>query len=306
MDNHDKIFNKIKEASQKAERQDFSSKDKVWSRVEEKLDTKVLKKETKLWKKLAVAASLLFIFSVGYQFFKDEKKLIIPQNELVIIDTTKTILPKTETQNAIVSTDEPNSNIKKNADAILEKQILTQSPVAVNDDVSKEKETAKDIENSTLSGSKSYNNVASTNSNSGWIQNRKFESRGVTQQQADNTTLDTEAKSEEIVTQKKQNPIVVIDDKVSKKGLSNLADDQIESIVELKDPLYIINKVYYSEEELFGENPTSPYFPLNKQNIETISILQPEKAISIYGKKGEKGVVIITTKDGEPAQKKRN
>ena len=61
----------------------------------------------------------------------------------------------------------------------------------------------------------------------------------------------------------------------------------------------------YSEEELFGPNPTSPYSPLNKQLIETISILQDEKAVSIYGEKGKNGVVIITTKDGKPAPKKK-
>jgi hypothetical protein len=55
MDNQDKIFNKIKEASQKAESQDFPSMDKVWNRVEEKLDKKVLKKETKLWFLLVIS-----------------------------------------------------------------------------------------------------------------------------------------------------------------------------------------------------------------------------------------------------------
>jgi hypothetical protein len=246
------------------------------------------------------------LVSIGYQFLKEDAKLIIPQNELVIIDTTKVILPKIENQNAIVSMDKPISVVQKTADAVLEKPTLMQSPVAVNDEVTKDNESEKEVVNPNFAKSKSYNNVASTANNAGWLENRKFESRGVTHQQADNTTLETDAKSEEIVTQKKQNPIVVIDDKVSKKGLSNLADDEIESIVELKKPLYIINKVYYSEEELFGENPTSPYFPLNKQKIETISILQPEKAITIYGKKGEKGVVIITTKDGKPIPKKGN
>ena len=52
----------------------------------------------------------------------------------------------------------------------------------------------------------------------------------------------------------------------------------------------------YSEESLFGKNPTSPYAPLSKQKIEKIEVLQPTDAIKIYGKKGEKGVVIISIK----------
>jgi hypothetical protein len=94
--------------------------------------------------------------------------------------------------------------------------------------------------------------------------------------------------------------LVVIDGKASKKPISNLDTDEIESITELKEPIYFINGVEYSEESLFGENPTSPYAPLNKQKIDTIVILQPEKAIPIYGEKGKKGVVIITTVGRKP------
>ena len=94
--------------------------------------------------------------------------------------------------------------------------------------------------------------------------------------------------------------MVVIDGKASKKSLTNINPEEIESIVELKEPIYYINGVEYSEESLFGENPTSPYAPLSKQKIDTIVILQPEKAIPIYGEKGKKGVVIITTVGSKP------
>ena len=61
----------------------------------------------------------------------------------------------------------------------------------------------------------------------------------------------------------------------------------------------------YTEQELFGPNPTSPYTPLSEQEIDSITVLQQEKAITIYGQKGKKGVVIISTKNGKPAAKKR-
>ena len=65
----------------------------------------------------------------------------------------------------------------------------------------------------------------------------------------------------------------------------------------------LIDGVYYSENDLFGKNPTSPYAPLNKQEIKTITVLQDLEATSKYGEKGKKGVVIITTKYGKPTSK---
>ena len=56
----------------------------------------------------------------------------------------------------------------------------------------------------------------------------------------------------------------------------------------------------FSEEELFGKNPTSKYAPLNKQDITATTVYQGEDAIKLYGNKGKNGVVIITTKNGKP------
>ena len=57
MKNEEKIFQKIKNASNKTEETSFPGMDKVWNRVEEKLDTKIIKKKSEVWKKLAIAAS---------------------------------------------------------------------------------------------------------------------------------------------------------------------------------------------------------------------------------------------------------
>ena len=88
MDNQDKIFDKIKNASQKAEEKDFPAFEKVWNRVEEKLDKKEDKKAIALWKKLTIAASLLLFFSLGYQFLKKDSVIITPktikENNVVI------------------------------------------------------------------------------------------------------------------------------------------------------------------------------------------------------------------------------
>jgi TonB-dependent SusC/RagA subfamily outer membrane receptor len=86
--------------------------------------------------------------------------------------------------------------------------------------------------------------------------------------------------------------------------LPNLEPSNVDSLVILDEPLYIIDGIYYSENDLYGPNPTSPYAPLDKQEIKTITILQDLEATSKYGEKGKKGVVIITTKTGKPVNKK--
>ncbi len=125
-------------------------------------------------------------------------------------------------------------------------------------------------------------------------------------------------KAKEIIPSQKQEtstPLLVIDGVPIKNNYDNNTfdkdnleefenDNDLEDVVFLKEPLYIINGTEYSEDSLFGKNPTCPYYPIEKQEMTSISILKPEKAIPIYGKKGGKGIVIISTKNGKPAQKK--
>jgi Ca-activated chloride channel family protein len=116
MENQDKIFDKIKNASQKAEEKDFPAFEKVWMRVEEKLDKKEDKKIIALWKKLAVAASFLLFFSLGYQFLKTDSKIIVPNGTK---ENSVVIQEKQETN----TTEKPSESIKPDAEVILKKQI---------------------------------------------------------------------------------------------------------------------------------------------------------------------------------------
>jgi hypothetical protein len=301
MDNQDNLFNKIKSAAENAETKEFPGMEKVWSRIDAKLDTKVEKKNNTNWKLLLVAASVVLLISIGYQFLKSDKNIEIPQNEVVKSDSkddTKSEL-KINT-NAIT-----NPNIKANASGILEKQISSQNQVTLNYS-SSSKDAVMEIAPDSLignsNGSGTYNST-SEKSKSNWYGNKKFDSRSVVQEETDKIAYSVTMKDTQ-ESDKKLEPLLIINDEVSKKELSNLDDDEIESIVELKEPLYIINSIYYTEKELFGPNPTSPYSPLSKQKIVTISVLQPEKAVAIYGEKGKKGIVIVTTKDGKPLSKK--
>ena len=64
MENHDKLYTQFKNASEKIEATSFLNSAKIWDKIEGKLDTKVLKKQNHLWKKIAVAASILLVLSI--------------------------------------------------------------------------------------------------------------------------------------------------------------------------------------------------------------------------------------------------
>ncbi len=292
MENQD-IFNQFKKAADNAESPDFASMEKVWNRVEEKLDKKELKKSSQLWKKWAVAASILLGISIGYQFLDNGK----PTTNNEIVTEKDSIQKGLAPKEAVVSTETVHPDIKPESDAILEQQIVAAASVAVEENIQVEEYKYDTISK----GVKSLSNVASVNSN-GYFKVNKFDTQS-------EKSKDVELfmnKENRVSATKKEAPLLVFDDKVAKKqSVKEVEMEEIESIVELKEPLYIINGIQYTEQELFGPNPTSPYAPLNNQEIDSISILQDEKAVSIYGEKGKKGVVIIFTKNGKPAPKKQ-
>jgi hypothetical protein len=314
MGTEDKLYNKIKHAAENAEQKDFPGMDKIWARVEEKLDTNVAKKETSNWKKIAVAASIVLVGTIGYQFYTTTETIKTP----VIVNETKIeplesneVLVETQ-ENQIISSEEANVILdnqinKPNNEAVVTnaKPILPNEISIVNNDEivtyvradKKDKVAVKEQIELIPFGknheeeltSRGYLNAASTNSP------KYATAKGIKREQ-----FDFEA-SESTSQTKKSAPLVVIDGEASsEKELRNISSSQLDSIIVLKEPLYIINGVQYSEQELFGPNPTSPYAPLTKQNIIKTVILQEADAEKEYGDKGKKGVVIITTKDGKP------
>jgi len=291
MENQDKIYEQFKSAAEKAETKDFPGMEKVWSRVDAKLDTKVLKKQNNNWQKFGVAASAVIVATIIYLFTKSEKEIVTPQNSVVIIDTAKIISPKPiVNDNAIVSTETKESIIKPNAEEILQNQITKVQTVVISEEPTPLAEKVV---------------ITPSNNNTNYIlKGRVFEAMGVSSSPQD-AEDNKKAKSE--VQETKNPPLLVVDGKAitnnrksAEKVLSEIDNDNVETIY-LKEPLYIINGVHYSEESLFGKNPTSPYAPLDQQQITKTEILQGQDAVAKYGKKGEKGVVIITTKTGKPA-----
>lgn len=295
MGTEEKLYKKIQQAAENAEQKDFPSMEKIWARVEDKMETQTLQKEKHLWKKIAVAASVVLLGTLTFFLLQEKETVIVPENTITTIDSSKNTIPTPESANGLVNTP---PEIKKDAEQILQQQIVIQNNIVINDTINYKSKKEVMIptpiameevqEMAKTSFIPTYNNntlnSASTN-DSGYL------AKGKRYDLANSVNLLKE-KDKKVA----NDDLVVIDGKVSKKSLTNINPDEIESVVELIEPVYFINGVEYSEESLFGENPTSPYAPLSKQKIDTIVILQPEKAIPIYGEKGKKGVVIISIK----------
>ena len=322
MDNQDKLFDKIKEASQKAEFQDFPGMEKVWSRVEEKLDKKEDKKTIVLWKKIAIAASLLLLISLVYQFLHANKETVAETSK-VVLEEKEIKQPEQTILDKKVATPSSDSQIISNEEAvkILENKTKNKERVAIQETTIHKTEPIQSIPAPQIVAEKAIPEKVLLEETFGEEDNTSSKKEvtpdmgysSYPERESSKVAYSTVPPSQKA---RKSTPLVVLNgnaiahsddvkkDKMIQNELPNLQPENLDSLVVLDEPLYIIDGIYYSENDLFGKNPTSPYAPLDKQDIKTITILQDLEATSKYGEKGKKGVVIITTKNGKPAPKK--
>ncbi len=128
MENQDKLFDKFKETFNAGDGKSFSSMENIWDRVEEKLDEKEDRKIIPFWKKLALAASLLLLLSIGYQYLKSEKGQALPRNfeqNIVVINDDDSVDVKSAEKELIVP----------QAEKILQRQLNPARQVAINDTI---------------------------------------------------------------------------------------------------------------------------------------------------------------------------
>lgn len=304
MENQDKLYEQFQQASKKAESNNFAAMDKVWERVEDKLDRNVLKKESTLWRKIAIAASFLLLMTFGYQFLNQEKTVeIIPDNSLASPAKEEKFLPvDVVKKEAIVSTEKRHPLIKDNATQIIQEKLKKQQDVAFEETTQapalmSQEDAIAEEQSDELAKKEEQHHFAT----------QKFNSVSVMRNNAIAPHNLTQKADEAVAVQEKSNPLVILDGKamedVSAKSYLYGNQENFETIAILPNPLFIINGVEYTEQELFGPNPSSPYHPLTKQEILSTSILQGESATNLYGEKGKQGVVIITTKNGKPLKK---
>jgi len=259
---------------------------------------------------------------LGVQFLKSDK-INTTQNPKVVVneDSKETIQnPVLEKNKAVVATDSPLIS-KEEAAKIIEMPINAEPQVALQEvQVPVSNAIAADVAAAPVAGQiaapvssqSGYSNVEeeTTTDNAKDVQN--FGYGKIVQRESAKVAYAAEKQASMA---KKSAPLIVLNgnamshsddekrDKMMQRELPNLQPENVDSLVILDQPLYIIDGIYYSENDLFGTNPTSPYAPLNKQEIKTITVLQDLEATSKYGEKGKKGVVIITTKTGKPAAK---
>lgn len=307
MDNQDKIINQIKAAAQKAEQQDFPGMEKVWARVDEKLDQRALQTKNRVWKKIAIAASVLLLVSLGYQLFKPSETNQKTNEVIVQKDSANPIAPK-ETEKVVTTIIDTAkiSRVIKETQTVATKGAETKPAAAA---LALQEVQAVSEEKTNGAEKMRFKKERLSKSTSNFNRGAIYEAIEVQSAYA-NASVQDSAPMAKMASAAA--PLVVMNGKVisgskyksiqetKKEILSNLDHEELESLIILKEPLYIINGVEYSEASLFGSNPTSPYAPLNRQKIETLEILQNEEATAKYGDKGKKGVVIITTKNGIP------
>ena len=317
MENQDKIYSQFKNAAHNSTVNEVPNSETIWNRIEEKMDKKVLKKQNKLWKKIAVAASILLVFSVVFQFLKSNKIDINSPNTVVVKDTlisTKNNCIATDTKTVIDSFKIVSS---EKAIKIIQNEIKLNNKVAVQETAAIEKTTILDNSNQRQlsTWSNQQEELFKEKEVEKVIRNKNYDAISVKKVSEEIVAPTEYTKKQEVPVVTKNDPLLVINnkaivtkngtnyDKLTKDELAKINKGDIETLVYLKEPLYIIDGKQYSEEELFGKKPTSPYAPLSEQEIISTKVLQGEEAIAAYGEKGEKGVLIITTKNGKPVKK---
>ena len=136
MENQDKLFEQFKKAAENQETKDFPGMEKIWSRVDAKLDTQVFKAQKKTntnWKKFAIAASLVvgsvFAFELWKQFETTNKVI---QNS-VVETTNKEIKIHISNDSTEIVVDKKNVIDTKINEKIVHQQIQSANQVAVTE-----------------------------------------------------------------------------------------------------------------------------------------------------------------------------
>lgn len=313
MNQEEKIYQKIKNASHKTEETSFPGMDKVWNRVEEKLDTKVIKKKSEVWKKLAIAASFLLFFTVGIQLFTTQKELTKPIEPQINVESSSEQVQdnleynvEAEKKQNVETSAESETKVSSNSLIVMPtktKEVIVESikpsPI-IKENIHYEKaKTSFAAEEITADVTfiSQEDAIAKGHYNSSSSNNVFYPSKGrIFAARSSNMKYELQIDEKEAKIQSKSDDLVLINGKLSSKKREDLSSSERDEMVELKNPVYIINGEEFSEESLFGEKPTSKYAPLTKQKIDSIKVYLPDEAKPIYGKKGENGVVIISIK----------
>ena len=275
MGTEEKLYKKIQQAAENAEQKDFPGMEKIWARVEDKLETQTLQKEKHLWKKLAVAASVVLVGTLAFFLLQEKENVIIPENTITTIDSSKNSIPTPESANGFVNT---TPEIKKEAEQILQQQIVIQNNIVINDTInySSRKEVTihtpmmlEEVQAKTSFAPELRNDA----SNAAFLSNQGFAAKG---KAYSITTVSAEDISQEPIKEMMNNDFVIIRGQISQESANG------------NEPLIVLNNHLVTKAILNDIDPNS---------IASVPVLKNQAAISLYGEKGKNGAIVLTTKN---------
>ena len=275
MGTEEKLYKKIQQAAQNAEQKDFPGMENVWARVENKLETQTLQKEKHLWKKIAVAASFVLVGTLAFLLLQPKENIIIPENTITTIDTSKSKIPTPESANGFATT---NPVIKKDAKEILQQRIVIQNNIVINDTINYSSRKEVTIHNPMMleevqaktSFAPELRNDAS---NAAFLSNQGFAAKG---KAYSITTVSAEDISQEPIKEMMNNDFVIIRGQISQESANG------------NEPLIVLNNHLVTKAILNDIDPNS---------IASVTVLKNQAAISLYGEKGKNGAIVLTTKN---------
>ena len=275
MGTEEKLYKKIQQAAQNAEQKDFPGMENIWTRVENKLETQTLQQEKHLWKKIAVAASIVLVGTLAFLLLQPKENIIVPENTISAIDTTKNEIPTPESANGFATT---NPVIKKDAKEILQQQIVIQNNIVINDTINYSSRKEVTIHNPMMleevqaktSFAPELRNDAS---NAAFLSNQGFAAKG---KAYSITTVSAEDISQEPIKEMMNNDFVIIRGQISQESANG------------NEPLIVLNNHLVTKAILNDIDPNS---------IASVTVLKNQAAISLYGEKGKNGAIVLTTKN---------
>lgn len=290
--NIDKLFS---EESKKAEENThFPAFEKVWEKVESRLDEKQKATKTfKIWLPYSIAASLVITFGALYFLNKTEEALEKPK--IVIENSTNNNvenITSNSTNNSVADNVEINKidqKIKQN----IEKQAVNNSfSVAYNspkpNQILKEVETTQ-VEISLKKASAEMMVAAPSVEGFDYQKNKTETSNKL----AETETIKSVAKARTAEKAAPKSAMSLEQNQVLAAESSNNYDDEdIFEDVKIstnvnEPPLYIVDG--YVANVGFIKN-------YNMKKITSLNIVEGKSAVKLYGNYGKKGVVVITTK----------
>ena len=275
MGTEEKLYKKIQQAAQNAEQKDFPGMENIWARVENKLETQTLQQEKHLWKKIAVAASIVLVGTLAFLLVQPKENIIVPENTISAIDTTKNEIPTPESANGFATT---NPVIKKDAKEILQQRIVIQNNIVINDTINYSSRKEVTIHNPMMleevqaktSFAPELRNDAS---NAAFLSNQGFAAKG---KAYSITTVSAEDISQEPIKEMMNNDFVIIRGQISQESANG------------NEPLIVLNNHLVTKAILNDIDPNS---------IASVTVLKNQAAISLYGEKGKNGAIVLTTKN---------